>query len=347
MEETQPIQITPQVKQNWNQFQDHLNGDYPTPQALNSFNDKNPKAALTAEHVPAALNYIQSIKKNQDIPGLTPAYRNGSNNRFPVTTDGKHPDLGQDPTSIPKPDYNDPSSRLKYAQAFTKKYGNLMEGRGDTPLRINETMDEATDSAKNLSVKAAKPLGLDPALLYSSSMEEGMSGLFKDKNGDSDFSGNKDYPTPGFKNFGLDDFSDKVPALIKKGYLSPQFKSQYVPRKQTNEQGREVNSADFKNPDAALIAKAAVVKDFQDQTEDYAKKNNINLSPKQKEFFTLAAYNGGPGSMRKMMAEYNKKGALKDDEFIKNPETGSYKTIHTNIGRRILMRDSLVKEGLF
>lgn len=347
MEETPTIPLTQQNKNDWNNFQTHLNGDYPTEGALSDFNSKNPKSSITAEHIPAALNYISSIKQNQDIPGLTPAYKNGSNLRFPVTSDGKHPDLGNNPSAIPKPDYNDPASRLKYAQQFTKKYGPLMEGRGDTPLRINETMDEASDTAKNLTIKAAKPLGLDPALLYSSSMEEGMSGLFKDKNGESDFSGNKDYPTPGYKNFGLDDFADKVPALVRKGYLSKDFSNQFVKHVQTNEQGRQVNSADFKSPDVALQAKAAVVKDFQDQTDDYAKKNGIQLSPKAREFFALAAYNGGAGNMRKMMSEYNKKGALKDDNFINNQETGSYKTIHTNISRRLLMRDALSNEGLF
>lgn len=347
MDDASAIELTPEIKTDWNNFQTHLNGDYPTTGALNEFNGKNPKSQLTESHIPAALNYISSIKQNPDVVGLTPAYRNGNNMRFPVTADGKHPDLGNNPMAIPKPDYNNPQSRMQYAQQFTKKYGPLMQGRGDTALRINETPDEGTDSVKNLTIKAAKPLGLDPATFYSSAMEEGMSGLFKDKNGESDFSGDKDYPTDGYTNFGLDDFVDKVPALIKKGYLSPEFKNQYVPKKQTNEQGREVNSANFKSPDAALQAKAAVVKDFQDQTEDYAKKNNIPLTEKQKQFFTLAAYNGGVGNMRKMMAEYNKKGALKDDSFIANPETGSYKTIHTNVGRRILMAQALKSEGLF
>jgi len=345
MEETQPISLTPAIKDHWNKFQDHLDGDAPTAGALNDFNGKNPKSQLQEQHIPAALNYIQNLKQNQDIPGLTPAYRNGSNMRFPVTTDGKHPDLGNDPTVIPRPDYNDPKSREQFAQQFTKKHGPWMEGRGDTPLRINETMDEATDSAKNLHIKAAKAVGLDPTLLYASNMEEGMSGLFANKKGESDFSGNKDYPTPGFKSFGIDYFRSKVPALIKKGYLPKDFQSQYTPHDQINENGDKVDSADFKSPDVAIQASAALVKDFQDQAEAFAQKHNINLTPKQKEFFALAGYNGG-GNMQKMMLEYNKKGALKDDSFIANPNTGSYPTIHTNIGRRILMRDALVKENM-
>ena len=206
-------------------------------------------------------------------------------------------------------------------------------------------MENGVDTARNIHVKAAKAVGLDPTLLYASNMEEGMSGLFADKKGESDFSGNKDYPTPGFKSFGIDYFRSKVPDLIKKGYLPSGFQNQYTPHDQINEQGKKVDSADFKSPDAAVQASAALVKDFQDQAEAFAKKNNINLTPRQKEFFALAGYNGG-GNMQKMMLEYNKKGALKDDSFIANPNTGSYPTIHTNIGRRILMRDALLKEGI-
>ncbi len=247
---------------------------------------------------------------------------------------------------IPAPDYKDPKSRQAYAEAFVKKYGDVMHNRADTPLRINETMDEATGSAKDLSIKAAKPLGLDPALLYASSMEEGMSGLFKDKNGVSDFSGNMKYPTGGFRSFGLDNFADQAPNLVKKGYLSKDFANQYIMRPHTNEKGQVVHSADFKSPDAALQAKAAVVRDFQDQTEDYAKKNGITMSPKVKEFMTLVAYNAGAGNMQKMMKEYKDKGLLTDDKVDKDP-TGKWKTVTSHIAPRLQMRDALKKEKLF
>lgn len=340
------VEITPEVKTDWNNFQTHLNGDYPTTGALNEFNGKNPKSQLTEEHIPAALNYISSIKTNPDIQGLTPAYKNGNNMRFPVTADGKHPDLGSDPTAIPKPDYNNPQSRLQYAQQFAKKYG--IQNRGDTPLRINETPDEGTDSAKNLTIKAAKPLGLDPTVLYSSAMEEGMSGLFKDKNGESDFSGDKDYPTGGFHSFGLDDFTDKVPTLVKKGYLPKDFSNQFKPKQEVNEQGRPVNSANFKSPDAALQAKAAIVKDFQDQTEAYAQKKGIPLSDKAKQFFTLVAYNGGAGTMQKMLAEYKQRGLLEGDKYLtEKPVNPQLKAAHEHTTIRLKMADALRQEGLF
>ena len=334
-------------KTQWNSFQDHLGGDYPTPTALKSFNDANPKSTLTDAHIPVALNDVAAIKANPDVPGMTPAYKGGNNPRYPVTSSGGHVAVGGNPASIPKPDYGNPASRLKYAAAFRAKYGDTVAGFGDTPLRINETPENGVDTAKNASIKAASKVGIDPKLLYSSAMVEGMSGLYPDKNQEVDFSDNDKYPVNGFHNFGLDTFSDQAKGLIKKGYLPPDFANQYSPKQRTNEKGELVNSADFKTPDAALQATAAVIKDSQDQVEAYAKKNNINLSPKAKEFFALTAYNAGSGNMQKIMQNYNKSGALNDDKFIENRPNDTYKTIHENVKSRMVLRDALEKEGLF
>ena len=147
---------------------------------------------------------------------------------------------------LPLPDYNNPDSRLNYAKGFTQKYGPLMAQRGDTPLRINEIPDTGTDTSKNLALKTAKGLGLDPALLYSSAMEEGMSGLYPDKNKQVDYSGNEKFPVNGFANFGLDTFSDAYEGLVKRGYLPADFSKNFTKRVQENEKGQKVNSADFK-----------------------------------------------------------------------------------------------------
>lgn len=347
------VEITPDVKTDWNKFQDHLGGDYPTVGALSEFNGKNPKSQLTEEHIPAALNYISSIKTNPDIQGLTPAYKNGSNMRFPVTADGKHPDLGNDPTAIPKPDYTNPASRMQYAKQFSKKYGPLMEGRGDTPLRINEKPDEGTDTAKNLITKAAQPLGIDPTLLYSSNMEEGMSGLFANKKGESDFSGDKDFPTQGSANFGLDHFVSDFPALVKKGYLPASFKDRFKPAPSAD-QSETQDSANYKSPDDAIQASAARLKYNYDQVNDLATKKGIQLSQRQKDFFALATYNAGYGNAKKMLEDYQKAGVLKDDSFIdKRPTSGpglketSWKQVHQNVSRRIKMAEALKAEQLF
>jgi hypothetical protein len=285
--------------------------------------------------------------------GMNDSYvSNSSNLKYPVSpaygTDlEKHADEGGGAGRIPTPDYSDPDSRLNYAAAFTKKYGPLMQGRGDTPLRINEAPELGSASAKVLATKAASKYGLDPALLYSSAMEEGMSGLFPDKKGNVDYSGNEKYPISGFVSFGMDRFGEKFTDLVKKGLLDKDFANKFKPSPETNDKGEKVTSANFVDSDSALQAKAAMMKDFQDTTDQYAKKSNITLSPRAREFFGLVAYNGGEGNMQKIMQNYNKAGALKDDNFIANRPNDDYKTIHTNVGRRLQMRDALRSEGLF
>ena len=258
------------------------------------------------------------------------------------------------PDKIPLPNYADPTSRLNYAQQWTKKYGPLMQGRGDTPLRINETPDTGSDTSKNLSTKAAKSLGLDPALLYSSAMEEGMSGLYPGKKGDVDYSGDEKFPVSGYVSFGLDTFADKFPDLVKKGYLTQDFAKNFNKSVETNEQKTRVNSANFKDADSALQAKAALMKMTYDDIDSYSKKRGIPLSPKARDFFALADYNGGEGTGHQMLNDYYNNGQLEGDKFLQaRPTSGkglkadSYKGIYENVNRRLLMRDALKKEGLF
>src|ERR1700677_1247184 len=80
--------------------------------------------------------------------------------------------------AIPLPDYTNQASRNKLLQNWQKQYGDL-QGRGDTVLRVNDIPRTGTDTMKNLTTKVGNQYGIDPALLYSSSMEEGASGLFK------------------------------------------------------------------------------------------------------------------------------------------------------------------------
>jgi len=254
------------------------------------------------------------------------------------------------PGAIPRPDYQNPGSRLQYAKAWTQKYGPLMQGRGDTPLRVNEVPEGTDDdqlTAKEMSEKAASKLGLDPALLYSSAMEEGMSGLWGSGKKLVDFSGDDKYPIDGFVNFGLDNFSDFFPQLVKKGYLPADFKAHFNKAVRTNEKNQAVNSANFKTAEAALQAKAAVLRNVQDETESYAKKHGVNLSPAAKEFFSLINYNAGEGTMQKMLAEYNAQGYLKDDKFLKARPSAGWKVPYENVIRRMQMRDALKKEKLF
>ena len=258
------------------------------------------------------------------------------------------PETKEKSDTIPLPNYEDAKSRGKYAEDFYKKYPGIDHGRGDTPLRVNETPEGGSDTSKNLATKTAAKFGLDPALLYASSMEEGMSGLFPDKKGMVDKSKDKDYPVDGFHNFGLDNFSDKFPELVKKGYLSKDFANQFKKMETTNEQDKKVNSANFKTTDAALEAKAAYIKSNYDEVEEMAKTDKIDLSPKAKDFFALVNYNGGSGTAHKMLEYYKGKGLLKDDKFLdKKPEEGlKLAPAWENVKKRLVMQDALKKENL-
>lgn len=255
---------------------------------------------------------------------------------------------------IPRPDYNNPASRTAFLQNWQKKYGSL-EGRGDTVLKVNETPRGASDTAKNITTKIAKQYGLDPALLYSSSMEEGMSGLFKDKSGldtkhrkpgdfgyQDDF-GNKEFPINGNQSFGLPDFYNRFPELVKGGYLPKEFASRF--------KGGDAEN-NFKTTDDALKAKAALMKYTYDDVDKYAKKAGVTLSPKAKDFFALAEFNAGEGGFHKLLKEYQSKGLLENDQFLKeNPHKGEKipenQDIYAHVIRRLKMRDNLKEQQLF
>jgi hypothetical protein len=257
------------------------------------------------------------------------------------------------PERIPLPDYNDPASRLKYAQLVKDKY-KLPSGYGDTFLRMNEIPSPDTDSipTKQLMLNAAKIANLPPALLHASAMEEGMSGLYprtigKEKD-QVDWSNNPKYPVNGFVNFGLDTFSDAYPGLVKKGYLPADFNKNFTKAVNKNEKGQAVNSANFTTADAALQAKAAMMRDVQDQVNAYAAKNKIPLTDNSRQFLTLAAYNGGMGAAQNMIQEYNKGGLLPNDAFMKSrPLKSNYNQVWDNVNRRFQLSNALTSEGYF
>lgn len=365
---------------------------------LNQYKKENPTTTLTPDHISAAQYEQYQLRKGDKFSNLTPeqlkyvrtgfspeyANRpvsdvNGKLNSataklyYPQSPKGNY---GTDiegyanslskggpekaPNRLPLPNYDNPASRLNYAKQFRQKYGPLMQGRGDTPLRINEIPEGGSDTSKNLSAKAASKLGLDPALLYASSMEEGMSGLYPNEKGEVSDNGEKGYPISGSTDFGLDQFVSEVPRYIQKGYLPKDFTNnfkKYTPKPgEFGSGGKPVttNSANFKTVDDALLAKAAYLKDNYDTVDDYASKSGVKLSPKARDFFSLVAYNGGAGTAKKMLADYKANGLLKDDSFTETrPTSGkglkesSYKTVWENVARRTKMADALKKEGYF
>lgn len=267
--------------------------------------------------------------------------------------------------ATPLPDFGNSKSRLQYVGTLLKKYGPVMQGRGDTPLNVNEIPRGGHDTAKNISTKAASKYGIDPALLYSSAMEEGMSGLFKSKAtgvdtkgrkpgdfGYQDFYSDKEYPVAGKDSLGLNTFADRFPYLVKAGYLPKEFSRNF--RNNDNEAGQGNFKNNFKNVESALQAKAALLKYSEDDVQRYADQKGIKLPPEAKEFFTLVSYNGGEGTAHSMLKDYNENGLVQSGSYLsKRPTSGkglkdtSYKDVYDHVIARIKMRNALKKEGLF
>jgi hypothetical protein len=276
------------------------------------------------------------------------------------------------PRLIPTPNYADPNSRNQYLQSWQKQYGPL-EGRGDTVLKTNEIPRTGTDTIKNISTTMGKKYGIDPALLYSSAMEEGASGLFKNANGKDtqgrspgqfgyqDYYGDKDFPINGGQSFGFQTFAERFPDLVKKGYLPADFAKNFRGAKASAADINPLNDANnFKDVQSAMEAKAALLKYHYDDIDSYAKQRKITLSPKARDFFAMADYNGGEGSGHQMLNDYYKNGYLENDKFLdKRPTTGkglsasSYgptatgnEGMYAHIARRLKMASNLKEQAL-
>lgn len=260
---------------------------------------------------------------------------------------------------IPRPDYNDQASRNNFLKQWGKKYGDL-QGRGDTILKLNEVPRGGHSTEEEIATNAAKKYGIDPALLHVSAFEEGASELFKDKSGldtkhrkPTDFGymgdyGDKEFPINGDNSFGLPDFTKRFPDLVAGGYLPKNFQSQFRGTKRAGEFGEN----NFKSVEDAMTAKAALMKYGADYVEKQAQKNGVELSPKQKDFFMLAWFNGGEGAVLNRLPQYKAKGYLKDDSFLdKRPKEEMGKPdnldVWGHVVPRIKRRDALVEQQFF
>lgn len=167
---------------------------------------------------------------------------------------------------------------------------------------------------------------VDPKLLWSSSFVEGMNLAALKPNQVSNAylaehersSKILDYPVDGFYNYGLDNFGDTYPELVKRGYLPKDF--DYYSYKTTNEQNRPIKTAAFRSNRDAVMAKAAYLKYEADRVKHYAAKQKLELTPDEQAFFTMAAYNGGLGSAQAMLEDLKKSG-LAPSAFIKQGKT--------------------------
>ena len=185
-----------------------------------------------------------------------------------------------------------------------------------------------------LTRAASKQTGVNPALLLSSSFQEGMNKAIAHPDEVSEAYVNAkiggDFPVDGFYNYGVDKFSDYLPKI--KQYLPEGFDQRYKMYPAKNELGEPINTVAFRTNQDALTVKGAILRDAMNEVDTYAKEKGVVLDEDAKNYFTLARYNARPETFKTMMNEY---AASKDkSKFIKEGQT-SKKNVHKNISPRL------------
>lgn len=220
------------------------------------------------------------------------------------------------PKKKEEPKY-DPIKEMNVLSAKPLKYDN------------NKTSVEVVKSA-------AEKTGINPALLFSSAFQEGMNRAIArpDEISEAYLTAKigQDFPVDGFYNYGLDTFGTKFKKYIDKGYLTEDFASQFHPYEAVNEKGETVTTAAFKNNEAALMAKAAMLRDIQDTVNDFAKQKGVELDENAANYFALVAYNSGEENAQKMMEKYAK--AKDKKAFIEKGDV-NWQKVHKNISPRM------------
>jgi uncharacterized glyoxalase superfamily protein PhnB len=222
----------------------------------------------------------------------------------------------------------DDKKKKKSAEPFDM--GAEMKSLYNKPLKYDNNRTSA-----ELVKAAAQRAGIDPSFLYASAYQEGMNQAIAKPDDVSEAYLNakvssKDFPVDGFLDYGLDTFGTKFPDLVKKGYLPQDFK--YHPYPAENEKKEKVTTAAFRNNEDAILAKAAFLKDGMDNIDGYAKKLGVSLDDKARQYFTLAAFNGGIGNAQIMMKEY---AAAKDKKAFIEKGLTSRGGVHKNIAPRL------------
>jgi hypothetical protein len=272
----------------------------------------------------------------------------------------KYPTGGE--VGEPNPTTTSTTQKLD-SKALKKKYASNPYLVGDTnryywATQLDREFPLTEGKVRDAVYSAAKANKIDPALLYGSAMEEGMSGAIDDKNWENaseayvqwsnkNKSKAEQYPVDSFYNYGLDQFAGMAPALVKKGYLPKDFQNNFTTFDAMNEKDEKIKGSAFNTDANALMAKSAMMRLAQDQLEDYLGKTGTKLSDKQKQFFLLANYNGGEGNMQKMLNSYKQKGYLKDDKFLDPTfKPDAYGGIYKNVMARMQAAKMLRDEGV-
>lgn len=219
-----------------------------------------------------------------------------------------------------KPKY-DPDKELRQSWGKTMKY-------------------DGNRGIKDVLTSAAKKGNIDPALLLSSSWQEGMNKAVLDPDAVSEaylMASEKDksleaFPVDGFYNYGLDTFGNNLDKLQK--YLPQGFDQRYKLFDAVNEKKEKMKTAAFKTNEDALIAKAAFMNYEKDYLLEKAKGRGIDLSQDVDalNYLTLASYNGGRGNGNIMLDEY---ASAKDKKAWVTKGLTSRQGVHKNIAPRV------------
>lgn len=224
--------------------------------------------------------------------------------------------------------------------------GGLLGGMGlggDDPmgkemraLYNKPLMYDNNQPAHIVASNAAKKVGINPALFFSSAFQEGFNkAIAKPDEASEAYSNAKigsDFPVDGFFNYGLDTIGTRLPELIKKGYLPVDFGSKMKTYDAFNEKKEKVSTAAFRNNEDALTAKAAFMRDAQDKVSEWARKKGATLDEDAMNYFTIAAYNSGEGNAQKMFDKYL---SAKDKKAWIEKGDSQWQKVHKNLSPRM------------
>jgi hypothetical protein len=235
------------------------------------------------------------------------------------------------------------------AGGFKSLLGNVDEPKKKDPIlgemktSLSKKLLFDNKSVYDIVGAASKKTGVSRSLLFSSAFQEGMNkAVFKPElvseaytNAEASGLDTKTYPVDGFFNYGLDRFGEGYDRYKK--YLPEGFDKRFKTYKAKNEKGGDVTTAAFMTNEDALIAKGAVLRDIIYQVDDYAKKKNIPLDNKARDYFTLAAYNGGLGNATIMMDEFSQS---KDKSKFIDEGLSTRTAVHKNVLPRLARMSS-------
>jgi hypothetical protein len=228
-----------------------------------------------------------------------------------------------------------PKAKVKVPAKKPFDFGEEMKAGYKTKLKYDNNAP-----LNEVLLAAAKEGKIDPSELMTSAWVEGMNKAAADPDSVSEAynaAAAKDptinqFPVDGFHNYGVDTFGNNYEALKK--YLPAGFEQRFKLYDAVNEQKSPIKTAAFKTNRDALVAKAAFMNMEKDNIKNYAKKHGVELDDKAQKYFTMAAFNGGPGRARQMVDEYVK--AKDKNAYIDKGQT-QYGQIHKNISPRMKM----------